>query len=383
MSAAPPYPSGADVFQRKSEMMTLRLSMALVATFAFLGGCAGRDVVEVKQAEQMSLGEAVGQMFIVGLGDTEPDYYIDKMIRERNIGGVILFAHNMDGKQQTQTLVYDLQKLAVKTPPSIPLVVAVDQEGGRVAHAPWVTHYPPAEAVGRNDDPDQARRIAEDIGQQLRTAGINTDLAPVVDTGFGVAIGDRSFGRDPQLVSRMGSAAVEGFEAAGVASTAKHFPNQGPADVDSHEGLPVVRHDMKKILSYDLPPFKAAVEAGVPLVMVGHLLYPTIDPERPASLSPEAMKLLREEVGFDGLIVTDDLTMEGAKRGGTVAQAAVKAISAGADMLIISGPPQEQADAYASVVHAVERGRISRERINSSVERILRLKQQYRMQPTK
>lgn len=364
-------------------MRTLRLSMALVATFAFLSGCAGKDIVEVKQAGQMSLGEAVGQMFIVGLGDTEPDYYIDKMIRERNIGGVILFAHNMDGKQQTQTLVDDLQKLAVKTPPSIPLVVAVDQEGGRVAHAPWVTNYPPAKAVGRNDDPDQARRIAEEIGQQLRIAGINTDLAPVVDTGFGVAVGDRSFGRDPQLVSRMGSAAVEGFEAVGVASTAKHFPNHGPADIDSHEGLPIVRHDMKQILSYDLPPFKAAVEAGVPLVMVGHLLYPTIDPERPASLSPEAMNLLRKEVGFDGLIVTDDLTMEGAKRGGTVAQAAVNAIRAGADMLIISGPPQVQADAYASVVHAVEHGRISRERINNSVERILRLKQQYRMQATK
>jgi beta-N-acetylhexosaminidase len=171
-------------------------------------------------------------------------------------------------------------------------------------------------------------------------------------------------------------AAVRGFEAAGIISTAKHFPNHGAAKVDSHAGLPVVDHDMQTVLSYDLPPFKRAVEAGVPMVMVGHLLYPAIDPERPASLSPKAIKLLRQEVGFDGVIITDDLAMEGAKQGGTVAQAAVKAVSAGADMLIISSP-QEQVDAYAAVVRGVKQGRISQDQINDSVDRILKLKQQY------
>jgi beta-N-acetylhexosaminidase len=133
---------------------------------------------------------------------------------------------------------------------------------------------------------------------------------------------------------------------------------------------------MQTVLSYDLPPFKRAVEAGVPMVMGGHLLYPAIDPERPASLSPKAIKLLRQEVGFDGVMITDDLAMEGAKQGGTVAQAAVKAVSAGADMLIISSP-QEQADAYTAVVRGVKQGRISQDQINDSVGRILKLKQQY------
>jgi beta-N-acetylhexosaminidase len=329
-----------------------------------------------KKVSQLSLEDAVGQMFVVGVGGTEPDYYIKKTIRERNIGGIILHDYNMQSKERTQAMVSELQKLSIKTSLCIPLIVAVDQEGGRVSSAPWVTYHPPAAAVGQSGDPAQAQRIAEEIGRQLDAAGVNTDLAPVVDTGFGAAIGDRSFGTDPHLVSEMGAAAVRGFEAAGIISTAKHFPNHGAAKVDSHTGLPVVDHDMQTVLSYDLPPFKRAVEAGVPMVMVGHLLYPAIDPERPASLSPKAIKLLRQEVGFDGVIITDDLAMEGAKQGGTVAQAAVKAVSAGADMLIISSP-QEQVDAYAAVVRGVKQGRISQDQINDSVDRILKLKQQY------
>ena len=329
-----------------------------------------------RKVSQLSLEDAVGQMFVVGVGGTEPDYYIKKAIRERNIGGIILHDYNMQSKEQTQAMVSELQKLSIKTSLCIPLIVAVDQEGGRVSSAPWVTYHPPAAAVGQSGDPAQAQRIAEEIGRQLDAAGVNTDLAPVVDTGFGAAIGDRSFGTDPHLVSKMGAAAVRGFEAAGIISTAKHFPNHGAAKVDSHTGLPVVDHDMQTVLSYDLPPFKRAVEAGVPMVMVGHLLYPAIDPERPASLSPKAIKLLRQEVGFEGVIITDDLAMEGAKQGGTVAQAAVKAVSAGADMLIISSP-QEQVDAYAAVVRGVKQGRISQDQINDSVDRILKLKQQY------
>jgi beta-N-acetylhexosaminidase len=330
-----------------------------------------------KKVSQLSLEEAVGQMFVVGVGGTEPDYYIKKTIRERNIGGIILHDYNMQSKEQTQAMVSELQKLSIKTSRCIPLIVAVDQEGGRVSSAPWVTYHPPAAAVGQSGDPAQAQRIAEEIGRQLDAAGVNTDLAPVVDTGFGAAIGDRSFGSDPHLVSKMGAAAVRGFEEAGIISTAKHFPNHGAAKVDSHTGLPVVDHDMQTVLSYDLPPFKQAVKAGVPTVMGGHLLYPAIDPERPASLSPKAIQLLRQEVGFEGVIITDDLAMEGAKQRGTVAQAAVKAVSAGADMLIISSPPQEQADAYAAVVRGVKQGRISQDQINDSVDRILKLKQQY------
>lgn len=141
--------------------------------------------------------------------------------------------------------------------------------------------------------------------------------------------------------------------------------------------LPVVRHDAATVESHDLPPFRAAVEAGVPMVMVGHLLYPAIDPDRPASLSKRAISMLREDLGFDGVVVTDDLAMAGASGGGPPARAAVEAVRAGADLLIISSPPRQQADAYDAVVAAVESGEIPRAQIRRSVGRLLRVKENY------
>ena len=325
----------------------------------------------------MSLRDAVGQMFVVSVGGTEPDYYIEKMIRERNIGGVLLFGYNMEGEGQTRRLVNSLQELSMETEPAIPLFVAVDQEGGEISSAPWVTPQPAAAEIGARGKAAEARAVARQVGADLRRAGVNTNFAPVVDTGYGAAIGNRSYGEAPDLVAAMGAAAVEGFEAAEVVSSAKHFPNHGPATTDSHEGLPVVEHDLETIHAYDLPPFRAAVDAGVPMVMAGHLVYPAIDPGRPASLSPGAISLLREELSFDGVVVTDDLAMAGASGGGTPAEAAVAAVKAGADLLIISSPAQEQADAYEAVVGAVESGEIPRARVEEAVRRILNVKEDY------
>ena len=325
----------------------------------------------------MSVEEMVGQMFVVSVGGTEPDYYIEKMVRERNIGGVILFSYNMKGEGQTKSLVCGLQELSMQTKPEIPLFVAVDQEGGDVASAPWVAPEPAAAAVGRGKDPEEARRIAARMGRQLLRAGINTDFAPVVDTGHGAAIGNRSFGEDPELVARMGAAAVKGFEDAGVVSSAKHFPNHGPATSDSHVSLPVIRHDDRELENRDLPPFRAAIDAGVPMVMVGHLVYPAIDPGRPTSLSRDAINVLRGDLGFDGVVLTDDLAMAGATGGGTVAEAAVEAVEAGVDLLLISSAPQEQADAYDAVVEALRSGEIPRSRVEESVGRLLAVKEKY------
>ena len=319
----------------------------------------------------------VGQMFVVSVGGTEPDYFIEKMVRERNVGGVLLFGHNMHSERQVNSLTGSLQKLSMATEPAVPLFVAVDQEGGTIGSAPWVAPQPAAAEIGRRGDPAEARAAAAEIGRQLLRAGVNTDFAPVVDTGYGAAIGRRSYGEDPELVARMGAAAVEGFRGAGVVSAAKHFPNHGAATADSHVGLPVIRHDAATVRSYDLPPFRAAVRAGVPMVMVGHLLYPAIDPRRPASLSPDAIGMLREELGFDGVVVTDDLAMAGASGDGPPARAAVEAVAAGADLLVVSSPPQEQADAYDAVVAAVESGEIPRGRVREAVGRVLEVKRSY------
>ena len=327
--------------------------------------------------EDMSVGEMVGQMFVVSVGGTEPDYYVEKMVRERNIGGVILFGHNMRSEDQVRSLSASLQQLSMRTEPAVPLFVAVDQEGGDIASAPWVAPQPSAAEVGSRGDPAEAGAVAERMGGELLRAGVNTNFAPVVDTGFGAAIGNRSYGEDPGLVSRMGTASVEGFERAGIVSAAKHFPNHGPAVADSHRALPVVDHDMETIRSHDLPPFRAAVEAGVPMVMSGHLLYPAVDAERPVSLSAEWMGLLREDLGFEGVVVTDDLAMAGASGGGTPERAAVRAVEAGADLLIVSSPPQQQADAYDAVVAAVESGRAPESRIRASVRRLIEVKEKY------
>ena len=331
----------------------------------------------------MSVRDMVGQMFVISVGGTEPDYYIEKMVRERNIGGVILFSYNMKSEEQVRSLTGSLQKLSMKTEPAVPLFVAVDQEGGDIASAPWVAPQPAAAEVGTRGNPEEARAVATEIGGQLLRAGVNTDFAPVVDTGFGAAIGNRSYGEDPELVARMGAAAVDGFQEAGVVSAAKHFPNHGPATSDSHVSLPVVRHDQKTVESYDLPPFRAAIEAGVPMVMVGHLVYPAIDPGRPASLSKDAINVLREDLGFHGVVITDDLAMAGAAGGGPPARAAVEAVGAGADLLIVSSPPQEQADAYDAVVAAVRSGELSRTQIRESVGRILDVKEKYHLRGTR
>jgi beta-N-acetylhexosaminidase len=371
--------------------VTLGVLGLLAISLAMLAGCAAVPEGEWKErsrgedpekgapvrVESMGVRDLVGQMFVVAIGGTEPDYYAEKMIRERNVGGVILFAHNMESAAQTRALVGELQRLSVQTEPPIPLFVAVDQEGGKIGSAPWVTPQPAAARIGARGDAAEARAVAEKIGSELRAAGVNTDLAPVVDTGFGAAIGPRSYGEDPELVARMGAAAIEGFEAARVVSAAKHFPNHGPVTADSHVGLPVVDHDLATVRSFDLVPFEAAVEAGVPMVMTGHLLYPAIDPEKPASLSRRATGMLREELGFDGVVITDDLAMAGAAGGEPPARAAVEAVRAGADLLLVSSPPQQQADTYDAVVAAVESGEIPREQVRASVQRVLRIKGEY------
>ena len=380
-----------------AERNVLRWALLLTLLLFILAGCGGasgerhsaagkdqdssrdRENTEASIVSRMSVGDMVGQMFVVSVGGTQTDYYIEKMVRKRNVGGVILFGYNMKSEEQVESLTGSLQQLSMQTEPAVPLFVAVDQEGGDIASAPWVAPQPAAAQVGSRADPDEAHDIAATMGRQLLRAGINTDFAPVVDTGFGAAIGNRSYGEDPELVARMGAAAVEGFEQAGVVSAAKHFPNHGPATSDSHVSLPVIRHDAKTLQSYDLPPFEAAIEAGVPMVMVGHLVYPAIDPHNPASLSRDAIGMLRRDIGFDGVVVTDDLAMAGANGGGTPSEAAVEAVKAGADLLVVSSPPQQQADAYDAVVAAVESGEIPRSRIEKSVERVLTIKERYHL----
>lgn len=261
----------------------------------------------------------------------------------------------------------------------VPLLIATDQEEGLVTRigAP-LAEFPGSMPLGATGDADLARRVAAATGRELAAVGVNLDLAPDADVNVEPAnpvIGLRSFGDDASLVSRLVAAQVAGYQDdAGVGAAAKHFPGHGDTTVDSHVGLPVIRHDEATLERVDLPPFTAAVEAGADVIMAGHLLVPALDPDEPATLSSKILTgLLRGQLGFDGVIMTDSLWMAGIRsRVQTDAEAALRAFQAGADILLM---PPDLAGTVAGFEAAVDAGTISRERLDASVRRVLQLKQ--------
>ncbi|MCT9928868.1 glycoside hydrolase family 3 protein [Planotetraspora sp. A-T 1434] len=291
-------------------------------------------------------------------------------------GGVILFpwAGNVSSATQVAALTTGLRKASSKTP----LLIGVDQENGLVSRLrPLVTELPGSMAIGSTGDPGNARDAARVTGEELRDLGVSLDYAPVADVNINPrnpVIGPRAYGSDPREVAAMVGAAVDGFHAAGVASVAKHFPGHGDTSVDSHTGLPVIRHSMAQWEKLDAPPFRAAIAQGVDAIMSAHVVMPKLDPSGdPSTLSRKILTgLLREKLGFDGVITTDALDMAGVRKKYGDAEVAVRAILAGADMLLM---PPDFRTAYGAVLKAVQTGRISEERLNESVTRILHLKE--------
>ncbi|MFI0418019.1 glycoside hydrolase family 3 protein [Spongiactinospora sp. 9N601] len=335
----------------------------------------------------MSLSDKVGQLFMPVLygasadassGENQSRYGVAtpaKAIKKYRPGGVIVFpwAGNVKSVAQIVGLTNGMQQAS----PQIPLLVAADQENGTVSRlAPLVTKLPAAAVIGKTGDTSLARQAAEVTGTELRALGINLDFAPVADVNINPrnpVIGPRAYGDDPRKVSRMVAAAVRGFHDAGVASTAKHFPGHGDTNVDSHSGLPVIKHTKSQWAKLDAPPFEAAIKAGVDAVMSAHVVMPELDSSGdPSTLSPKILTgLLRERLGFDGVVSTDALDMAGVRKKYGDGEVAVRAVLAGADLLLM---PPDLPEAHAAVVKAVKSGRISRERLDESVRRLLTLK---------
>jgi beta-N-acetylhexosaminidase len=329
-----------------------------------------------------SIVRRVGQRFMVGFEGLAASVDVRTLVREFGVGGVVLFARNVEGPEQVADLVRELQSVARDAGHERPLLVAVDQEGGRVARLkePW-TIWPAARAVGRVGSEETARQVGAALAAELSACGIRCDFAPCVDVDTNPrnpVIGDRSFGDDPDLVGRLGAAMVRGLQENGVAACAKHFPGHGDTDLDSHLELPAVDHTRARLEDVELRPFRKAIEAGVATVMTSHIVVREIDDARPATLSPEIVAgLLRKELNFTGVVVTDDLAMGAVAKHWTPAQIAVLAAKAGCDLLELCRGHDAQVEMVEALVRAVESGEVPFKEAEAAEGRVRALKERF------
>ena len=321
----------------------------------------------------------IGQLLIGSLPGMTITPELRSLAREFSLGGVILFARNIEAPEQVAELAHDLQSLATDAP----LWVSVDQEGGRVARlrAPF-TVWPPMATLGRSGDVELAGRFAAALAAELRAVGITLDYAPVLDIHTNPKnpiIGDRALGEEADVVARMGVAIVRALQAGGVAACGKHFPGHGDTSVDSHLDLPLVEHPPDRIRRVECVPFREAIAAGVEFIMTAHVLMPAFDEERPATLSPRVVQaLLRDELRFPGVILSDDLEMKAIARDYSVPDAAVQAVTAGCDgLLVCSGDVGVQAETLEALVHAEEDRRIPFTRLDDALTRQRRAKERF------
>ena len=328
---------------------------------------------------EMTIEEKVGQLIMVGFEGTQANEAIETHIRERFVGGVVLFSRNIQSPQQTAELTNELQRLAGATARQIPLLIGIDQEGGWVIRLKeGATVLPGNMALGATNSTELAERAGEITAVELAAVGVNLNFAPVMDVNNNLdnpVIGRRSFGESPELVSRLGIPYIRGLQRNGVLATAKHFPGHGDTTVDSHFELPTVSHDLERIHALELQPFRAAIDADVAAIMTAHIVYPAFDANRPATLSPTILTdLLRKELGFDGLLITDDMEMKAIDDRYQSGEAAVMAVEAGADIVMVLWTPTKQIEVFDALLSAVKSGRISQVRLDQSVERILKSK---------
>ncbi|WP_457631863.1 glycoside hydrolase family 3 protein, partial [Oceanithermus desulfurans] len=294
-----------------------------------------------------------GQFMILSFRGAEPP---TRLIERYRPAGVILFPSNL-----AEDPVGMVRELRRRYPD---LLVLIDQEGGPFFsyRAPGVPRFPAAMALAAAGDPELTRAVGRAIGQEVAYLGANVDLAPVLDVNVNPKnpiIGLRSFGADPEGVIRHGLAFARGLEEAGVLWTAKHFPGHGDTQTDSHTGLPIVDKPLEAIERVELAPFRAAVRAGVPVIMTAHILYPALDPDAPATLSRKILTgLLREKMGYDGLIVTDDMGMRAISGRWGAGEAAVRAVLAGADLVLVGRGGGTAEAVYAALDEALTSGRI-------------------------
>lgn len=360
---------------------------ALLVAAALLSGVPAGAVDPPQQPDTLTRSELARRMFVVTFAGKRPHRVTEaeaafnvahfgvrtpaQVVRRYQPGGVIYFANNVGTVAQVKRLSAELQTAAAGR--GYRLLIMTDQEGGRVSRLPGgaASSQPPAASYDGNAR--RARRDAREVGEAMRRMGVLVDLAPVADVntvGNDGVIGDRSFGATADVVSRMVRAQVCGYHLGMVATTLKHWPGHGSTRVDSHEALPSLSLPVRRWKRRHLPPFEAGIARGTDLVMVGHLAYPALDDSgRPASLSPVLNRhWLRDELGFEGVVITDSLTMGALTGYGDAGQLAIQATRAGADLLLMPGAPRAAAKALAA---AMAEEALARSDLEASVDRVL------------
>lgn len=329
----------------------------------------------------LSLEEKIGQLFICGFHSLEADEQIKTLTKDYHVGGTVYFRRNVESVPQLAALSASLQRLP-RSNSDIPLFISIDQEGGMVARLDHegMSRIPGNMTLGAADDLSLTKATAQLAAEEMTALGINFNFAPCIDVNNNPGnpvIGVRSFGEDPLKVAEHGVAAITGYQEQGVIATAKHFPGHGDTAVDSHRGLASVPHDKERLNAVELLPFKHAIAAGVDAIMTAHVIFPAFEPDGiPATLSHKVLtELLRVELGYEGVIVTDCLEMHAISKECGIPEGAVQSIEAGADLVLVSHTLTDQIAAIEAVIAAVQEGRISEERINQSVERVLKLKE--------
>jgi beta-N-acetylhexosaminidase len=330
------------------------------------------------------LRQQIGQLLMAGFNGPALPVEIGAIAREFSLGGIVFFARNVDEPAQ----VADVARLASElTTEGLPPWISVDQEGGRVARfKKGFTLWPPMATLGRSGDVGLARRFGAAMAAELRAVGITLDFAPVLDVFTNpknTVIGDRALAVDPATVGAMAVAIIEAFDAAGLASCGKHFPGHGDTLADSHHDLPLVEHELARLRAVEFEPFRAAIRAQVPALMTCHVVVPAVDERNPSTLSRAVVQgLLRDELGFQGLVFTDDMEMKAIAARMPVPQAAVMALAAGCDaVLVCSGNHDLQVATLEAVIRAVEQEELPFARVEQALARQRRAKMRYLASP--
>jgi len=326
-----------------------------------------------------ALRHEIGQLLMAGFNGHQVTVELRSLAREFGLGGVILFARNVAEPEQVAALAFEASGLV----PDMPTWVSVDQEGGRVARlrSPF-TEWPPMATLGRSGDVTLAERFARALAFELKAVGVTLDYAPVLDVHTNPknpVIGDRALADRAEEVARLGSAIVRTLQAGGIAACGKHFPGHGDTSTDSHHELPLIEHPPERLRDVEFRPFAAAIEAGVATLMTAHVFVPSLDDKRPATLSARIVTdILREELHYGGVVLSDDLEMQAIAAKYPVPEAAVLAIEAGCDgVLICSGDHDTQARALEAIVYAAEQGRLRQSRIDDALARMRRAKERF------